>query len=88
MNEGKRADVTDGLVWHCKQCKTTKSIREGSFFSKSRIPLKKWLLIMYMLAREYPVTDVAEEANVEENTAVAVFRWLREVSSTKLLQYV
>ena len=27
-------DVSDGCVWRCPQCKTTKSIREGSFFYK------------------------------------------------------
>ena len=33
----------------------------------------------------YPVTDAAEEAKVEDNTAVAAYQWLREVCSTKLL---
>ena len=33
----------------------------------------------------YPVTDAAQEAKVEENTAVAVYQWLQEVCSTKLL---
>ena len=34
MRLGKRGDVSDGCVWRCPQCKTTKSIREGSFFYK------------------------------------------------------
>ena len=33
----------------------------------------------------YPVTDAAEEAKVEDNTAVAAYQWFREVCSTKLL---
>ena len=40
---GKRGDVSDGCVWRCPQCKTTKTVREYSFFTKSRMPLKKWL---------------------------------------------
>ena len=30
----------------------------------ARITLQKWLLIMYMWARQYSVSDVAEEAEV------------------------
>ena len=39
-----------------------------------------------MWAREYPVTDVSEEAEVHIETAIDIFQWLREVCSTKLLQ--
>ena len=51
-------------------CKGRKSIREGSFFSKSRLTLQKWMLLIYMWAREYPVTDAAEEAEVHQKTAI------------------
>ena len=86
MTEGDKRDVTDEKIWRCGQCKTTKSIRKGSFFSRSRMPLNKWMLMIYLWARQYPVTSVAEEAKVEANSAVAVFQWLREVCSTTLLQ--
>ena len=86
MEERPRRDVSDGYSWWCRNCKTRKSIREGSFFSKSKINLQKWLLIIYMWAREYPVTDVSEEAEVHIETAIDIFQWLREVCSTKLLQ--
>jgi len=48
--------------------------------------LQQWLLLIYLWAREYPVTDVAEEAEVDKGTAIDVFQWLREVCSTKLIQ--
>ena len=86
MRQGTRRDVTDGLVWRCPGCKTTKSIREGSFFTKSRLTLQKWLLLLHFWMREYPVTDTASDVQVDKNTAVDVYRWLREVCSTKLLQ--
>ena len=41
---------------------------------------------MYLWARQYPVTDVAEEAEVELHTAIDIYQWLREVCSTRLLQ--
>ena len=86
MREGSRRDVTDGRVWRCPQCKTTKSFRDGSFFAKSRMPLQKWLFLLHFWMREYPVKKAAEEAKVNKSTACEVYRWFREVCSTKLLQ--
>ena len=40
---------------------------------------------MYWWSRQYPVSDAAEEATVDINTAIAVYQWLREVCSTKLI---
>ncbi len=57
-----------------------KTIRQGSFFSKSKLTLQKWLLMLYLWVRNYPVTDAAEEAEVDAGTAVDIFQWLREVA--------
>ena len=56
------------------------------FFSKSKMTLQKWLLLMYWWARDYPLTDAAEEAEIDAGTAVDVLQWFREDCSTKLLQ--
>ena len=86
MREQPRRDVSDKFSWWCPQCKTRKTIREGSFFHKSHTTLQQWLLLIYLWARQYPVSDVAEEAGVDRSTAIDIFQWLREVCSTKLLQ--
>ena len=85
MRERPRKDVSDSASWACPQCKSRKSVREGSFFKDSRLSLKKWLIIMHWWARQYPVTDAAEEAQVNSGTAVDAYQWLREVCSIKLL---
>ena len=85
MEERERSDCSDGVSWYCPQCYTHKTIRDGSFFSKSHLSLQKWLLMMYLWARQYLVTDVMEEAEVERCTAIDMYQWLREVCSTKLL---
>ena len=72
--------------WRCPQCTKCVSVRDGSFFHKSKLTLQRWLILLYWWVRQYPVTDAAEEAKVEPNTAVAVYQWLREVCSTKLIQ--
>lgn len=42
--------------------------------------------MIYLWAREYPVTDAAEEAEISLRVAIDIYQWLREVCSTKLLQ--
>ena len=54
-------------------------------FLKSQLSLKKWVVLMYWWAENYPVTDAACEAEVTEATACAVYQWLREVCTTHLL---
>ena len=82
LREVPRKDVTDQYSFYCPQCKNRKGIRVGSFFAKSK---QKWLLMIYLWAREYPVTDAAEEAQISERVAVDIYQWLREVCSTALL---
>lgn len=56
------------------------------FFCKSRLPLQKWLLLIYLWARDYPVKDVAQEAEIDKNVACDILNWFREVCSMKLIQ--
>ncbi len=72
MDERPRRDISDGYRWWCRQCETWKSIREGSFFSRSKLTLQKWLLMMHFWARECPVTDAMDQAEVDSRTAVAI----------------
>ena len=85
MQLSSRSDVSDGVHFRCPVCRKCATIRDGSFFSKSRLPLQKWAILMYWWARNYPVTDAASEAEVTEASACAVYQWLREVCSTRLL---
>ena len=85
MVERPRDDVSDGVSWYCSQCYTRKSIRKDSFFDKSRLPLQRWVILMYMWVRQYPVTDACEVAEVGERTSIDVYQWLREVCSQALL---
>ena len=85
MVERPRGDVTDGISWWCKICKGRKTIRDEIFFNKSCLTLQKWMILIYWWCRQYPVGDAAQEAQVDKGTAVDVYRWLREVCTTCLL---
>ena len=67
-------------------CKATKSICYNSFFMKSRLSLRQWMIVMVWWAKEYPVLKAAREADTSDNTACQIYQWLREVCSTRLLQ--
>ena len=86
MRQRPRNDVSDGFSWWCPQCKTRKSIRDRSFFTKSRMTLQKWVLLMHCWVRNYPLRDAAEESQIDAGTAVDIFQWFRDVCTTKLLQ--
>ena len=68
-------------MW-CPHCKGRKSIRDDSFFAKSRLTR---LVLTHFWAREYPVDDAAEEGEVQEKTVIDIYQWLREVCSTRLI---
>lgn len=86
MVERRKASAgSDGVCWSCPVCKTTRSIRKGSFFDKSKIRLYSWLIGMWWWAREYPVGMMAEEAGIGEDSACNMYQWLREVCSTRLM---
>ena len=63
---------------------TSVPLREGSFFSKSKPTLQKWLLLMQWSAFEIAVTTAAAQIEVTENTACAAHQWFQEVCFTKL----
>ena len=69
---GNRSDISDGCVFRCRSCKATKPLWAGSFFDKSKLPLQKWLILLYWWTKEYSVGDAAEEAKVSRETALPV----------------
>ena len=85
MVERQRSDISDGYRWRCQRCKTSKSIRDGSFFAKSKLSLQKWLILIFWWSQQYPVKDAQRVAEVDKGTAIDVYRWLREICTTKLL---
>ena len=63
MQEWVRKDVTDGIIWFCKQCKTYNPY-VIVVFSKSQLSLQKWFLMLWFWEREYPVIGLKLKSNV------------------------
>ena len=56
-----------------------------AFFAMSKVTLQKWLILIFWWKQQYPVTNATRIAEVDEGTAIDVYRWLREICSRKLL---
>ena len=83
-------DTTDGYGWQCifGQCSkrlTTKAIRAGSFFERSRLPLAKLVYLMYLWSGETTVKSAADTTGVSQKTIVQLYQYMWDVCSTKLL---
>lgn len=66
-------------------CRKSVSVREGSFFSQSKLSLQQWLLVIHWWCRQYPVSDAAEEANITKRTAIQCYQYLRDICSWRLI---
>ena len=88
MRFGVKSGVTDGFVWRCKRkgCKTTVSVRDGSFFEKSKLPISKLLHCIYLWALETSVISATAQLAVSARTLVDFYNFLREVCSAALIR--
>ena len=76
----KRESGIDGYRWQCSGCKKQRSVREGSFFSRSHLPLESIIIIMYGFARDFPQNIIAIEAGgLSGNTVVDWMSFCRDV---------
>jgi hypothetical protein len=81
-------DTTDGHGWQCiyAQCPkrlTTRTIRAGTFFEKSRLLLAKLVYLMYLWSQDTMVKNAAETTGISQKTVVQMYQYFRDVCSTK-----
>jgi hypothetical protein len=69
----------DGYAWRCRQCTTTRSVRTGSFFAKSKLRLWQLIKIMYKWCDDLPQTHIMREARIGWETMVNWANYCREI---------
>ena len=84
MNLTKYSKSKDGYAWKCQDrlCsrnKYTISIKTNTFFDKSKINLKDWLLILYCFAQYMPVAKSAELTAISSKTIGQIYQALRKM---------
>nr|CAD2192256.1 unnamed protein product [Meloidogyne enterolobii] len=70
MSLNKRREEVE---WKCKKCEKRKSVRDGSFFSRSSLNLSKLVPLIYMWLKDFQNKNVVEELNIESTTVVSWF---------------
>ena len=64
----RRQAGSDGKCWYCLLCKTTKFIRHEIFFSRSKLSLQKWMILLLWWSREYPVIEASKVTKVKKDS--------------------
>jgi transposase-like protein len=79
--EGKNCPhVTSRRIWQCKDCRKQFSVKVGSIFEDSPIPLSKWLPAMWMLVNcknGVSSYEIARDLGVTQKTAWFMLHRLR-----------
>ena len=64
IQERPYARVQDGVVWLPRRCQMTSSIRKGSFFKASHLPLRKLMDLAYFRSMDVSNTDLQYQVHV------------------------
>lgn len=78
---GDRITARRGGFYRCNQCTVDFTVRSGTIFERSHVPLHKWVHAMYLLAsagRDIPSVHLAKEIGVTQKTAWSMLQRLRE----------
>jgi transposase-like protein len=90
MTEGKDAKRNDGVRWRChhRGCRREKSIREGSFFSFSKLQLTQIVDLMYYYSHETAsYKNVARECNMAKEAIANWRNYIRDVYAEHFVQH-
>ena len=80
-NESKRITTRKGGYYRCNACKTDFTIRTGTIFERSHIPLHKWVYAMYLLVtarKGISSLQLAKQIGVTQKSAWFMLQRLRE----------
>lgn len=78
---GERITVRAGGFYRCNQCKEDFTVRTGTIFERSHVPLHKWIYAMYLLVtarKGISSMQLAKEIGITQKSAWFVLHRLRE----------
>jgi len=84
---GERITVRKGGYYRCAACREDFTVRTGTIFERSHVPLHKWVYAMYLLVtarKGISSMQLAKEIGVTQKTAWFMLHRLREACGTKL----
>src|SRR4051794_24042845 len=84
---GDRITIRKGGFYRCNQCKEDFTVRTGTIFERSHVPLHKWVYAMYLVVtarKGISSMQLAKEIGVTQKTAWFILGRLREACGDKL----
>ena len=84
---GERITIRQGGYYRCNQCKEDFTVRTGTIFERSHVPLHKWLYAMYMLVtarKGISSMQLAKELGITQKSAWFVLHRIREACGPSL----
>jgi transposase-like protein len=84
---GDRVSVRKGGFYRCNQCKEDFTVRTGTIFERSHVPLHKWIYAMYLLVtarKGISSMQLAKEIGITQKSAWFVLHRLREACGKDL----
>src|SRR6266481_6552635 len=84
---GERITTRKGGYYRCNQCKEDFTVRTGTIFERSHVPLHKWIYAMYLVVaarKGISSMQLAKEIGVTQKTAWFVLGRLREACGNDL----
>ena len=84
---GDRVTARKGGFHRCNQCKEDFTVRTGTIFERSHVPLHKWIYAMYLLVtarKGISSMQLAKEIGITQKSAWFVLHRLREACGSKL----
>jgi len=64
--------------YHCTSCDKYFNVKTGTIFAYTNIPLKKWIMAIYLLSLNRSNLQIAEELDVNSNTANRIINLIRD----------
>ena len=80
-DEAKRIGIRKGGFYRCNACLNDFTVRTGTIFERSKVPLNKWLYAMYLLVtsrKGISSLQLAKQIGVTQKTAWFILQRLRE----------
>jgi len=80
-NDGSRITTRKGGYYRCNSCKLDFTVRTGTIFERSHVPLHKWVYAMYLLVtarKGISSMQLAKEIGITQKSAWFVLQRLRE----------
>ena len=69
-----------------RNCTSSKSVRDSSWFYNMRIPIQKALHLITLEYSHVPVCNARKMTDVSEKSIIQIYRYLRDIASWKLMQ--